>query len=138
MGSEMCIRDSIDVPDRIDFLRSGPYQLAAVVMHHGRSTHFGHYTTLCWEGAENGEQRYRWYNDDALSSAMTWAQVRGRTYYDGSTIGSGAYMLCYVRVGFWSDSVGDGSERVPYLRDNRSEDVAASFFRGRPVENRID
>ena len=53
--------------------------------------------------------------------------------YDGSTIGFGAYMLCYVRVGFWSDSVGDGSESVPYLRDGRSHDVAKSIFRGRRV-----
>ena len=127
------IPTDVHVPDRIDFLRSGPYQLAAVVMHHGSSTRAGHYTTLCWEGATDGEERYRWYNDSAVSSAMTWAQVRRKRYYDGSTIGSGAYMLCYVRMGFWSDSVGDGSERVPYLRDVRSEEIAQSFFRGQPV-----
>jgi len=127
------INVDIAVPDRIDFLRSGVYQLAAVVMHHGQSTQSGHYTTLCWEGAKDGEERYRWYNDAEVTSAMTWAQVRGRRYYDGSTIGFGAYILCYVRVCFWHDSVGDGSESVPYLRDGRSHDVAKSFFRGRPV-----
>ena len=86
----------------------------------------------------NGEERYRWYNDHAMSSAMTWAQVRRRTFYDGSTIGAGAYMLCYARTRFWSDTVGDGSEKVPYLRDNRSVDVARSFFRGRPIAMRVD
>ena len=131
--SEEKVLTDVTLPERIDFLRSGPYQLAAVVMHHGAFTNVGHYTTLCWEGARDGEARYRWYSDDAISSAMTWAQVRRRTYYDGSSVGSGAYMLFYVRTGFWSDSVGDGSERVPYLRDVQSEEVARCFFRGQPV-----
>ena len=126
------------MPEHIDFLRSGPYQLAAVVLHHGTSTRAGHYTTLCWEGARDGVERYRWYSDSTVSSAMTWEQVQGRTYYDGSTIGSGAYMMCYVRTRFWSDSVGDGSEIVPYLRDGRSDDVAQSYFRGQPVVADLD
>ena len=88
--------------------------------------------------ARDGKERYRWYHDSQVSSAMTWAQVLGRRFYDGSKVGAGAYMLCYVRTRFWSDTVGDGSEKVPYLRDNRSVDVARSFFRGRPIAMRID
>ena len=50
----------------------------------------------------------------------------------------GAYILCFVRVSFWDDSVGDGSESVPYIRDAGSVAVAESFFRGQPAASHID
>lgn len=131
--SEIRINRDIAIPEKLMILRSGAYQFAAAVMHHGGSTRSGHYTTLCWEGSRDGEERYRWYSDAEVSTAMTWAEVRRGRFYDGSSIGRGAYILCYVRVGFWGDAVGDGSECAPYVRDMHTVGVAKSLFRGRLV-----
>ena len=131
--SEVRINRDISIPEKLDILRSGPYQIAAVVMHHGVNTGSGHYTTLCWEGSPGGEGCYRWYSDEHVGAAISWDQVQRQRFYDGSSVGFGAYILCYVRLGFWGDAVGDGSERTPYARDVRTVDVAKSMFRGKSV-----
>ncbi len=131
--SEILINRDIAIPEKLMILRSGAYRFAAAVMHHGGSTRSGHYTTLCWEGSRDGEERYRWYSDAEVSTAMTWAEVRRGRFYDGSSIGRGAYILCYVRAGFWGNAVGDGSECAPYVRDMHTVGVAKSLFRGRLV-----
>ena len=64
---------------------------------------------------------------------LFWVEVQRQRFYDGSSVGFGAYILCYVRVGFWGDAVGDGSECTPYARDVRTVDVAKSMFRGKSV-----
>ena len=64
---------------------------------------------------------------------LFWVEVQCQRFYDGSSVGFGAYILCYVRVGFWGDAVGDGSECTPYARDVRTVDVAKSMFRGKSV-----
>ena len=127
------VNTAIDVPEEIDFLRSGPYRLAAAVLHHGTSLNSGHYTTVCWEGDEHGENKYRWYNDDFVDGLMSWEEARRRRYWDGTQLSRGAYILVYVRMRFWGESVGDGSERTPYLRDPETVDVARSRFRGEPA-----
>jgi len=129
---EFRMHDAIDFPQEVGFLRSGPYHFAAAVLHHGASTKSGHYTALCWEGQWAGEDRYRWYNDDAVSGSMTWREV-WRTNFGGASIGSAAYFLVYVRTKFWGDAVGDGSESTPYKRDAEAVAVAKSRFRGEAV-----
>ena len=126
-GSTFRINRDIRIPEKFTILRSGPYQIAAVVMHHGNST-------LCWEGSRGDEDRYRWYSDAQVSTDMTWSQVQRTRFWDNrTTVGLGAYIVCYVRAGFWGDAVGDGSECVPYQRDSHTVDVAKSMFRGRPT-----
>ena len=127
------VNTAIDVPQEIDFLRSGPYRLAAVVMHHGMFMDSGHYTTVCWEGNVDGEDKYRWYNDESVGSLMSWEEARRRRYWGGTSLSRGVYFLVYVRSRFWGDAVGDGSECTPYLRDAQSVAVAKSRFRGDPV-----
>ena len=137
MLSEVRVNRAIALPEKIDFLRSGPYQFAAAVLHHGDNTGNGHYTTLCWEGNWAGEDRYRWYDDERRSwEMMSWREVQ-RGQFRGRSVGLGAYILVYVRAGFWGDAVGDGSECTPYARDPRTVDVAKSFFRGKPVERSV-
>jgi len=133
LSTERINRD-IAIPEKFTILRSGPYQIAAVVMHHGSSIGSGHYTTLVWEGNREGAARYRWYNDGDMSEAMTWSAVRrARFWGTRTTLGVGAYIVCYVRVRFWGDAVGDGSDRVPYQRDSQTVDVAKASFRGKPA-----
>ena len=127
--AQVRLNQSIDVPEEIDFLRSGPYRLVAALLHHGDSPHQGHYTCLCREGS--GHQ-YRWYDDRVPSGLLTWQEARACSY-GNTTLSVGCYVLVYVRSRFWSDEVGDGSERTPYLRDADTVDEARRFFRQRGV-----
>jgi len=129
---EVRLNTAITFPEQIRFLRSGPYQFAAAVLHHGTSTRRGHYTALCWEGRSGVENVYRWYNDDAFGRAMPWREAWCKSYGELS-LGSAVYFLVYVRTAFWGNAVGDGSERVPYRRDEGSVNVAESLFRQEPV-----
>jgi ubiquitin C-terminal hydrolase len=133
---EFRLNCNIDIPERIDFLRSGPYQFAAALMHHGSSPRNGHYTALCWEGCWGGEDRYRWYDDDVVSEAMSWSGVLRRRFGSVS-LAAGVYGLVYVRTRFWGAGVGDGSESTPYARDPFSESVAKARFRGEGVSSCI-
>ncbi len=126
------VNKSVGIPETISFLRSGPYQLSAIVMHHGGSIHQGHYTTLCWEGGSGNEARYRHYDDDRVGDSMTWSAVRETTFC-GSRLGVGSYVLVYVRLRYWGEGVGDGAERTPYLRDAVADAVAVTCFRGERV-----
>ena len=116
----------VDIPEKIDFLRSGEYHFAGAVLHHGaQSVRGGHYTALCWEGEAGGAGRYRLYNDGTVGALQPWAQacrVAG--------LHRDAYLLAYTRVKFWGDAVGDGSEATPYVRDPESVRVAKASFRG--------
>ena len=120
-------RRRVRFPEALDFMRSGEYQLAATVQHEGPELNTGHYVATLWEGAEAGANCYREYRDDVPGASLAWnALPLERLQAD-------AYVLVYVRTKFWSDRVGDGSERTPYLRDRTSLAVARRYFRGRPV-----
>ena len=119
----------IIIPEQIDFLRSGPYQFASAVLHHGDSTQSGHYTAWCWEGIAKGKNRYRWYNDNEVGDICTWEQVTSSTRAN-ARLYAGVYIVIYTRIGFWSDEVGDGTEATPYRRDAASTQVAHAHFRG--------
>ena len=103
-------------------MRSGPYSLAGVVLHHGSRVQSGHYTAVCWLGGE----RYAEFNDDVVSPKL-WS------YLESPRVQAKAYMLVYVREAYWDDTVGDGDERVPYARDPQSDALARKSFRGFPV-----
>ena len=50
---------AIEIPEQIKFLRSGPYQFASAVLHHGDSARSGHYTAWRWDGTVEGRNSYR-------------------------------------------------------------------------------
>jgi len=126
------LNQPIEFQKQLGFLRSGPYRLAAVLLHHGRGPCSGHYTTVCWEGCIGGEDRYAWYDDAEVHSVQSWRAAWG-TNYNGESLAQGAYILVYVRERFWGDRVGDGSERAPYQRDPHTVEVAKALFRGAAV-----
>ena len=117
----------VDFPEVLDFMRSGEYHFAATLQHEGPSLNVGHYVATVWEGAEAGVDRYREYRDDIVGESVAWDALPFQR------LKADAYVLVYVRTRFWSDTVGDGSERTPYLRDRMSLDVAGRYFRGRPA-----
>ena len=120
-------RRRVSFPEALDFMRSGEYQFAATVQHEGPELNRGHYVATLWEGSEAGVNCYREYRDDVLGASLAWEAL------PLERLQADAYVLVYVRTKFWSDRVGDGSERTPYLRDRGSLDVARRYFRGRPV-----
>ena len=126
------LNQPIEFPKQIGFLRSGPYRFAAVLLHHGRDLHSGHYTAVCWEGCRGDEDRYAWYDDAEVHSVQSWHAAWGKNYKDES-LAQGAYILVYVRERFWGDRVGDGSECTPYQRDPQTVEVAKALFRGEAV-----
>ena len=98
-------RRRVSFPEALDFMRSGEYQLAATVQHEGPELNRGHYVATLWEGAEAGANCYREYRDDVPGASLAWnALPLERLQAD-------AYVLVYVRTKFWSDRVGDRSER---------------------------
>ena len=118
-------RRRVSFPEVLDFMRSGEYQFAATLQHEGGSLGAGHYVATVWEGAEAGVNRYREYRDDDVGESLAWGALPFQR------LQADAYVLVYVRTRFWSDRVGDGSERTPYLRDRASVEVARRYFRGR-------
>ena len=117
----------VNFPEVLDFMRSGEYHFAAALQHEGPSIDRGHYVATVWEGAEAGADRYREYRDEDVRDSCA------RDALPFKRLQADAYVLVYVRSRFWSDGVGDGSERTPYLRDRTSLAVARRYFRGRLV-----
>ena len=123
----------IDLPECIDFFRSGPYQFAGAVLHHGATTAAGHYTALCLENTSTGVQQYRWYDDALSGDLVSWQQCVSAKFL-GSPLSQAVYVAVYVRRRFWNASTGDGMEATPYLRDSGSNDVSERIFRGCMVD----
>ena len=123
----------IDLPQCIDFFRSGPYQFAGAVLHHGDTTAAGHYTALCLESVSSHEQQYRWYDDARCGEPVTWQQCVNQKFA-GSPLSLAVYVVVYVRTQFWSEATGDGTEATPYLRDSGSVELSQHSFRGRAAD----
>lgn len=96
-------------------MRSGPYRLWAMISHLGSSGVSGHYISHCWHGGD----RYSIY-DDGVVRETTWPN------FITEASQRQAYVLAYVRVGFWGAAAADGSEQTPYARDPVSLKVAAA------------
>ena len=120
-------RRRVSFPEVLDVMRSGEYHFAATLQHEGPSIDGGHYVATVWEGAEAGADRYCEYRDEDVRDRCAWDALPFKR------LQADVYVLVYVRSRFWSDGVGDGSERTPYLRDRSSLEVARRYFRGRPV-----
>ena len=90
-------------------MRTGAYHFASVVRHKGRASNQGHYLATCWRGSD----RYTEYNDDVITD-VTWQDVATKQ------VQGEAYVLVYVRIGFWQGVACDGMEETPYALDEAS------------------
>ena len=122
----------VDFPEVLDCMRSGEYHFAASVQHQGRTLRNGHYVATVWEGAKAGADHYREISDAVVGESVAWDAL------PLERLRADAYVLVYVRTRFWSDSVGDGSERTPYARDSATVEVARRYFRGQPAIVALD
>jgi ubiquitin C-terminal hydrolase len=109
---------SVEFPASLDFLRTGPYDLAGIVHHIGESSSSGHYLATCKVGmGSSGDPIYGVFNDDRpvsiLASDITLSGKGQKT----------AYLLVYTRRCMWQDDVRDGTERVPYERGDATREV---------------
>ena len=120
-------RRRVDFPQVLDCMRSGEYHFAASVQHQGRTLGSGHYVATVWEGDKAGADHYREISDTVVGESVAWDAL------PFEELQADAYVLVYVRTRFWSDSVRDGSECTPYLRDRATVEVAGRYFRGRPA-----
>ena len=103
----------VPFPQRLDFLRSGPYSFAGVVRHLGRSARIGHYTATC--RLDDGYCHF----DDLSARRVAWRDVASPAAQKE------AYLLVYTREGSWSDAVRTGVECVPYVRGGDSLAILA-------------
>lgn len=104
----------VEFPEVLTCMRSGPYHFASVVRHKGRSCECGHYVATCWRG----EHEYTLYDDWKVTD-VTWLHVATKEAQRQ------AYVLVYVRAGFWQGVACDGTEETPYARDEASKEAVA-------------
>ena len=107
------INNAVEFPEVLTCMRTGAYHFASVVRHKGRASNQGHYLATCWRGSD----RYTEYNDNVITD-VTWQDVATKQ------VQGEAYVLVYVRIGFWQGVACDGTEDTPYARDEASIDAS--------------
>jgi ubiquitin C-terminal hydrolase len=117
------IRREVHFPERIDFLRTGPYALRGVLCHHGSSLTQGHYSAMCWlrEDAQTGNV-YGVFNDAAPVTPLSWQAS------NNASVRGDCYALLYVRTGRWASAPPTGVEATPYKRGPVSGAFLASVL----------
>ena len=120
---------AIAIPERIEFLRTGPYVQRAVLIHHGHTAHAGHYTSACWLGQDDqGPNLYGHFNDAHVNTfAAHHVFTDNPSGPDGKSLAplmrTSCHALVYVRDHHWTEAVRDGTEQTPYQRGPSSEAV---------------
>jgi hypothetical protein len=105
------LRTEIAFPERLDFLRTGPYVLRGVLQHCGDTAGRGHYVASCWLRREAaGQNLYGTFSDDMQVPTLPWHRLNTQS------VRCDWYVLAYVRDGVWDHGVREGPERTPYAR----------------------
>ena len=101
-------------PCRLDFLRSGSYELRGVIRHAGDTPEDGHYVATCYLG----RGKYGTFDDETFGGFLSWSELS-----DNVDIQSEAYVLLYERVSgerrTWREEVAT----TPFVRGAASQDV---------------
>jgi hypothetical protein len=98
-------RRRVSIPATLTCMRSGPYLCAGVIIHEGTSINFGHYVSLV--ALDSG--RFLRISDRVSTPA-------DRTALSSEEVEKDAYVLVYVRSGYWGLHPSDGTDSVPCER----------------------
>ena len=105
----------VTFPEILPCMRSGVYQLGALVRHIGSSLHSGHYIIHVYlRGARSGAPVYAECNDGRI-------REHGFDRFNEADVCMQVYCLVYFRVSFSSPDQDDGVLRTPYRREAGSE-----------------
>jgi hypothetical protein len=108
-------------PERLDFMRSGSYNLMGIIVHYGPGTDIGHYVSI----ARLNPGRYGLFDDSKKPKNLTWPQIQ-----KWDKIVENAYVLVYVRTSLRDAGRPTGGEETPYARP-----VASSVFLGEEISD---
>ena len=97
--------NAVEFPEVLTCMRTGAYHFASVGRHKGPASNQGYYLATCWHGGD----RYTEYNDDVITD-VTWQDVATKQ------VQREAYVLVYVRIGFWQGVACDGMHGEHALR----------------------
>ena len=116
----------ISIPEKLDFMRSGPYALRGVVTYIPHGDDSGHYVSTAWLGRDprSKQDLYGEFNDAAKVVPQVWSDANSKKLATGSRV-----LMC-VREGHWNTEASrkQGHERTPWTRSNASEEIVRRYI----------